>query len=211
MVVMDPHTGRVLAMVGGFSLRREPVQPRHAGQPPARLVVQAVRLFGRARQRLHAVLGGHGRADRDRSRAPASRSGGRRTTSQDYLGPSTLRTGIEQSRNVMTVRLAQDMGMPLVAEYARRFGIYDNLPPVPADGARRRRDHGACAWSPAYSVIANGGAADQPDADRPHPGPLRQDHLPPRGPRLRRLRRRSPGRTRTSRRSSTIASRCSTR
>ena len=49
--------------------------------------------------------------------------------SQNFYGPSTLRTGIEQSRNVMTVRLAQDMGMPLVAEYARRFGIYDNLAP----------------------------------------------------------------------------------
>jgi penicillin-binding protein 1A len=45
-----------------------------------------------------------------------------------FYGPSTLRFGIEQSRNVMTVRLAQDVGMPLIAEYARRFGVYDNLP-----------------------------------------------------------------------------------
>jgi penicillin-binding protein 1A len=45
-----------------------------------------------------------------------------------YNGPSTLRYGIEQSRNTMTVRLAQDIGMPLIAEYARRFGVYDNLP-----------------------------------------------------------------------------------
>ena len=45
-----------------------------------------------------------------------------------YYGPSTLRTGIELSRNTMTVRLAQDVGMPLIAEYARRFGVYDNLP-----------------------------------------------------------------------------------
>ena len=40
-------------------------------------------------------------------------------------GPSTLRTGIERSRNLMTVRLANDMGMKLVAEYAERFGVYD--------------------------------------------------------------------------------------
>src|SRR3984893_8824090 len=46
-----------------------------------------------------------------------------------YYGPSTLRFGIEQSRNVMTVRLAQDIGMPLIAEYAKRFGVYDSLPP----------------------------------------------------------------------------------
>jgi penicillin-binding protein 1A len=45
-----------------------------------------------------------------------------------FYGPSTLRFGIERSRNVMTVRLAQDLGMPLIGEYARRFGIYDNLP-----------------------------------------------------------------------------------
>jgi penicillin-binding protein 1A len=45
-----------------------------------------------------------------------------------YNGPSTLRFGIEQSRNTMTVRLAQDVGMPLIVEYARRFGVYDNLP-----------------------------------------------------------------------------------
>src|SRR5262249_41076772 len=37
--------------------------------------------------------------------------------------------GIERSRNVMTVRLAQDLGMPLIGEYSKRFGIYDNLPP----------------------------------------------------------------------------------
>ncbi len=123
---------------------------------------------------------------------PGSASGSRRTTSSDFFGPSTLRLGIEQSRNVMTVRLAQDIGMPLVAEYAKRFGIYDNLPPYLSDGARRRRDHadahgtGLCddrQWRP----------QDQADADRPHPGPLRQDHLQARRARLRRLRRRRSG------------------
>ena len=59
--------------------------------------------------------------------------GGGTWTPQNYegkfFGPSTLRFGIERSRNVMTVRLAQDVGMPLIAEYAKRFGIYDSLPP----------------------------------------------------------------------------------
>ena len=111
---------------------------------PAGLVVQAVRLCGGARQRLHAVLGGDGRADRPSG--SATRSGRRRTTAASSAGPSTLRTGIEQSRNMMTVRLAKDMGMPLVAEYAERFGIYDNMAPLSADGAGLRRDDGACAW-----------------------------------------------------------------
>ena len=68
IVAMDPQTGRVLAMVGGFSYRPEPVQPRHPGAAPARLVVQAARLCRRARQRLHAVDRGDGRAARDRYR-----------------------------------------------------------------------------------------------------------------------------------------------
>jgi penicillin-binding protein 1A len=59
--------------------------------------------------------------------------GGGRWAPQNYegkfFGPSTLRFGIERSRNVMTVRLAQDIGMPMIAEYAKRFGIYDELPP----------------------------------------------------------------------------------
>jgi penicillin-binding protein 1A len=50
-------------------------------------------------------------------------------TTKSY-GPSTLRVGIEKSRNQMTVRLAQDMGMPLIVEYSKRFGVYDDLLPV---------------------------------------------------------------------------------
>ncbi len=49
MVVEDPHTGRVLAMVGGFSFDRKPVQPRHPGAAPAGLLVQAHRLCRRDR------------------------------------------------------------------------------------------------------------------------------------------------------------------
>ena len=45
-------------------------------------------------------------------------------------GPHTLRYGVEHSRNLMTVRLAKDIGMPLIVEYAKRFGIYDDMLPV---------------------------------------------------------------------------------
>ena len=142
---MDPHTGRVLAMVGGFSYRRVRVQPRHAGHAPAGLVLQAVRLCGRARQRLHAGLGHHGRADRDP--ASATQVWPPKNYDGKSAGPSTLRFGIEQSRNLMTVRLANDMGMKLVAEYAERFGIYDKMPPhiCRCRWAPARRP--CCAWS----------------------------------------------------------------
>ena len=64
-------------------------------------------------------------------------------------GPSTLRFGIEHSRNLMTVRLSNDMGMPIIVEYARRFGVYDNLMPILS--VRQWRSAPAkphcCAWS----------------------------------------------------------------
>jgi penicillin-binding protein 1A len=81
--------------------------------------------------------------------------------SNQFYGPSTLRTGIEQSRNVMTVRLAQDMGMPLVSEYARRFGVYDNLLPVLAMSLGSGETT-LLRMVSGYSVLANGGRAVTP-------------------------------------------------
>ena len=116
-----------------------------------------------------------------------------------FFGPSTLRFGLEQSRNVMTVRLAQDIGMPLIAEYAKRFGVYDELPPYLSyalgAGETTRAAHGhrlfdVRQWRPARD----------PDADRPHPGSLRPHHLQARPARMHRLRRRPNGTISPSRR-----------
>src|SRR5262249_52868330 len=65
------------------------------------------------------------------------------------------------SRNVMTVRLAQDLGMPLIGEYAKRFGIYDNLPhylsfSLGAGETTLMRMVGA------YAMFDNGGKKVQP-------------------------------------------------
>jgi penicillin-binding protein 1A len=73
-----------------------------------------------------------------------------------FYGPSTLRFGIEQSRNVMTVRLAQDVGMPLIAEYAKRFGVYDNLPPY-LSFALGAGETTVLRMVSAYSMFDNGG------------------------------------------------------
>jgi penicillin-binding protein 1A len=73
-----------------------------------------------------------------------------------FYGPSTLRFGIEQSRNVMTVRLAQDVGMPLIAEYAKRFGVYDNLPPY-LSYALGAGETTVMRMVTAYSMFDNGG------------------------------------------------------
>ena len=78
-----------------------------------------------------------------------------------FYGPSTLRFGLEQSRNVMTVRLAQDIGMPLIAEYAKRFGIYDDLPPY-LSYALGAGETTVLRMVTAYSMLDNGGRRVKP-------------------------------------------------
>jgi penicillin-binding protein 1A len=76
-------------------------------------------------------------------------------------GAHTLRFAIEHSRNLMTVRLANDMGMNLVAEYADRFGIYDHMNPVLAMSLGAGETT-VLRMVSAYSVIANGGKQIKP-------------------------------------------------
>jgi penicillin-binding protein 1A len=128
MVVMDPATGRVLAMVGGFSydqsqFNRATQAMRQPGSSFKPFVYATALDNGYTPSSL--VVDGPIEIDQGPGQPPwrpENYSVGK------YNGPSTLRFGIEQSRNTMTVRLAQDVGMPLIVEYARRFGVYDNLP-----------------------------------------------------------------------------------
>ena len=76
-------------------------------------------------------------------------------------GPSTLRVGIEKSRNQMTVRLAQDMGMPMIVEYSKRFGVYDDLLPVLAMSLGSGETT-LVKLAAAYSTFANGGKHVRP-------------------------------------------------
>jgi len=71
-------------------------------------------------------------------------------------GTHTLRFGVEHSINLMTIRLARDIGMPLVVEYAKRFCIYDNLPPFlsMSIGAGETT---VLRMITGYSMFANGG------------------------------------------------------
>nr|MCU0733465.1 penicillin-binding transpeptidase domain-containing protein [Hyphomonas sp.] len=72
------------------------------------------------------------------------------------FGPTTLRVGVEKSRNQMTVRLAQDVGMPIITEYAKRFGIYDDLLPV-LSMSLGAGETTLLRMATAYSMLANGG------------------------------------------------------
>jgi penicillin-binding protein 1A len=161
LVAMDPHTGRVLALVGGFSFaesqfdravqaRRQPgssfkpiiyTAAIDNGYTPASIIVDGPICLSQ----------GAGMPQW----CPKNYEAG------EAAGPSTLRFGIEHSRNLMTVRLANDMGMPIICEYARRFGVYDNLMPV-LSMALGAGETTLIRMVGAYGMIANGGKQIKP-------------------------------------------------
>ena len=160
IVVMDPHTGRVLAMAGGFSFaasqfNRATQAKRQPGSAFKPFVYAAALDNGYTPSSV--VLDAPIKVDQGGSLGvwQPKNYGGR------YAGPSTLRLGIEKSRNLMTVRLAKDMGMPLVAEYAHRFGVYDKLLPV-LSMALGAGETTVIRMVAGYSVLANGGKKIKP-------------------------------------------------
>jgi penicillin-binding protein 1A len=156
IVAMDPWTGRVLAMTGGFSFdqsqfNRATQAWRQPGSSFKPLVYSAALDNGYTPSTV--VIDAPIEIDQGGGQGvwrPENYSTGK------YYGPSTLRTGIELSRNTMTVRLAQDVGMPLIGEYAKRFGIYDNLPPY-LSYALGAGETTVLRMVTAYSMFANGG------------------------------------------------------
>ncbi|UWR47637.1 penicillin-binding protein 1A [Phaeobacter inhibens] len=157
-VAMDVNTGRVLAMQGGFSYQhsvfnratqaqRQPgssfkpfvyAAALDSGYSPATIVVDAPIEIN----------------------TPQGLWRPKNSTNKFY-GPTPLRTGIEMSRNLMTIRLAQEVGMEVVAGYAERFGVYDNMGAFLANslGAEETTLYKMVA---AYAMFANGGERVQP-------------------------------------------------
>ena len=159
-VAMDPFTGRIHAMVGGFSF----------DQSEFNRATQALRQPGSSFKPFVYA------AALDNGYTPSSilmdapitidPGGGQEAwTPSNYdgkpTGPRTLRYGIEQSKNLMTVRLAKDLGMPLVAEYARRFGIYDDMLPV-LPMSLGAGETTVMRMVAAYGMLANGGRRIRP-------------------------------------------------
>ncbi len=81
--------------------------------------------------------------------------------SNRFYGPAPMRVGIEQSRNLMTVRLAQEVGMDVVARYAERFGVYDDMSTFLAN-ALGSEETTLYKMMAAYSMFANGGEQVEP-------------------------------------------------
>ncbi|GGA53857.1 penicillin-binding protein [Nitratireductor aestuarii] len=158
MVAMDPHTGRVLAMVGGFSFAQSQFnratqamrQPGSSFKP----IVYAAALDNGYTPASVVMDGPLTVTIGNQVWEPKNYGGG-------FGGPSTLREGIERSRNLMTVRLAQDMGMDTVAEYAERFGVYDKMPRHLAMSLGSGETT-VMRMVSAYSVMANGGKYIEP-------------------------------------------------
>src|SRR5882672_6812593 len=78
-----------------------------------------------------------------------------------YRGPITLREALKWSINTVTVRLAQDVGMPLIGEYAKRFGVYEELPNY-LSYSLGAGETTVMRMVTAYSMFANGGRRVKP-------------------------------------------------
>jgi penicillin-binding protein 1A len=156
LVAMDPHTGRVHAVVGGFSFAtsqfdRALQAKRQPGSSFKPLVYAAA--LDNGYKPTSIVLD----APIEIDQGPGKEVWTPKNYEADAsIGPATLRVGIEKSRNQMTVRLAQDMGMPLIVEYARRFGAYDDLLPVLAMSLGSGETT-LVRMTTAYAAFANGG------------------------------------------------------
>jgi penicillin-binding protein 1A len=158
LMAMDVNTGRVLAIQGGFSFQESEFnratqaqrQPGSSFKPfvyaaaldsgfsPATIVVDAP-IEVNTPEGLWKP----------------------KNASNKFYGPAPLRTGIEQSRNLMTVRIAQEIGMETVASYAERFGVYEPMNPFLANslGAQETTLFKMVA---AYAMFANGGERVEP-------------------------------------------------
>ncbi|MDX7952015.1 penicillin-binding protein 1A [Lichenihabitans sp. Uapishka_5] len=160
IVAMDPYTGRVFSMVGGFSF----------DQSEFNRATQALRQPGSSfKPFVYAAAIDNGYtpssivldAPIEIDQGPGLGMWRPANDDDEGSGPHTLRYGIEHSRNLMTVRLAKDIGMPLIVEYAKRFGIYDDMQPV-LSMSLGAGETTVLRMVTAYSMLANGGKRIKP-------------------------------------------------
>ena len=127
IVALDPHTGRLLAMSGGYNF----------AESEFNRAVQAMRQPGSAFKPfvyLAALDAGYSPTTRILDaplvvdQGPGKPKWKPANYTKRFYGPSIMRVGIEKSRNLMTARLAMTLGMNNVQDYAKRFGLNDKLP-----------------------------------------------------------------------------------
>lgn len=160
LVAVEPHTGRTMAMVGGYSyslsnFNRATQAMRQPGSSFKPFVYAAALENGYTPSRvvMDAPISLPGATAGDVWR-PQNYEGG-------YYGGLTLRRGLELSRNTMTVRLAQSVGMKKVVSMAQRAGVVDKMEPVLAM-ALGSGETTPFRLTGAYSAFLNGGRRIQP-------------------------------------------------
>ncbi len=160
LVAMDPLTGRVFAMVGGFSF----------SQSEFNRATQALRQPGSAfKPFVYATALDNGYTPStiivdgpiEIDQGPGLPPWRPENFEPTFAGPKPMRYGLEHSKNLMTVRLAKDVGMPLIVEYAKKFGIYDDLKPY-LPMALGAGETTVLRLVTAYSMLANGGRRIKP-------------------------------------------------
>ena len=161
LIAMDPHTGRVLAMVGGYSfnevggLNRATQAQRQPGSSFKPIVYAAALEFGLTPSTLVddgplAIEAGDGT-----NWSPENYS-------REYYGPTTLRRGLEFSRNAMTARVAYEMGPERVLDYGRRLGVYGERTQAVFALALGAGETTLARMTTAYGMFVNGGRWIQP-------------------------------------------------
>jgi len=160
IVVMDPYTGRVLALSGGFSFKKSEFnratqasrQPGSAFKPfvyalalennftPTSLILDAPLVLEQGTDLKMWKPQNYGKK---------------------FYGPSTLRVGLEKSRNLMTVRIAQKLGINKIIEVSKNLGIYDD-PDELLSISLGSAETTLLKLTSAYSVFVNGGKLVKP-------------------------------------------------
>ncbi|MFN3277312.1 MAG: penicillin-binding protein 1A [Paracoccus hibiscisoli] len=157
-MAMDVNTGRVLAMQGGFSYEssvfNRATQAQRQPGSSFKPFVYATALDNNYTPAT-IVVDEPIRINTPQGLWEPKNSSGR------HYGPTPLRTGIEQSRNLMTIRIADDIGMDQVARYAEDFGVYDRLSPFLAN-ALGAQETTLFKMVAAYAMFANGGERVEP-------------------------------------------------
>ena len=156
LIAIDPHTGRVLAMMGGYSFFKSPFnrvtmanrQPGSSFKPfvYGAALEQGYTPATKMLDSPYVYYDEHtGEVWKPRNYA-AGRS----------YGEVTMRRALEKSYNQVTARIATDIGMEAVSEFAERFGVYDHLPPYPAMSLGSGE---TTPWrmAKAYAAFVNGG------------------------------------------------------
>ncbi|HOO81898.1 MAG TPA: penicillin-binding protein 1A [Alphaproteobacteria bacterium] len=161
IIAMDPHTGRILAMQGGWNY--------HYGSSEFNRATQAQRQPGSAFKPFVYL------AALENDFTPATlvldapfviedRPGNfwsPTNYSNEYYGPTPIRVGVEKSRNLMTVRLADYLGMDTIVDYAKRFGIDEDMPPLLANSLGAGETT-LLKLTSAYGELVNGGKKIEP-------------------------------------------------